>query len=83
VLLVTTAVTTLLAIVVAIVGWLYTTLIPLCFAPEEAGQAVVVCPTQQSAPFSTTQSRTTPGRRRPRTSTMRLVRPSPPGISWS
>lgn len=60
VLLVTTAVTTLLAIVVAIVGWIYPTLIPLCFAPEEAGQAVVVCPTQQSAPFSTTQSRTTP-----------------------
>jgi hypothetical protein len=61
-LLVTTAVTTLLAIVVAIVGWLYPTLIPLCFAPEEAGQAVVVCPTQQSAPFSTTQSRTTPAK---------------------
>jgi hypothetical protein len=62
VLLVTTAVTTLLAIVVAIVGWLYPALIPLCFAPEEAGQAVVVCPTQQSAPFSTTQSRTSPAK---------------------
>jgi hypothetical protein len=35
---------------------------PLCFAPEEAGQAVVVCPTQQSAPFSTTQSTTTPAK---------------------
>jgi hypothetical protein len=28
-------------------------MIPLCFAPEEGGQAVVVCPTAQSAPFST------------------------------
>jgi hypothetical protein len=26
-------------------------LIPLCFAPEESGQAVVVCPTAQSDPF--------------------------------
>jgi hypothetical protein len=60
VLLVTTAITTLLAIGVAITGWLNPTLIPLCFAPEEAGQAIVVCPTQQSAPFSTTQSGTTP-----------------------
>ena len=60
VLLVTTAVTTMLAIVLAIVGWLYPALIPLCFAPQEAGQAVVVCPTQQSAPFSTTQSSATP-----------------------
>jgi hypothetical protein len=59
VLLVTTAVMTLLAIGVAITGWRYPYLIPLCFAPEEAGQAIVVCPTQQSAPFSTTQSETT------------------------
>jgi hypothetical protein len=58
VLLVTTAVMTLLAIGVAITGWRYPYLIPLCFAPEEAGRAVVVCPTQQSAPFSTTQSET-------------------------
>ena len=60
VLLVTTAVMTLLAIGVAITGWRYPYLIPLCFAPEEAGQAVVVCPTQQSRPFSTTQAETTP-----------------------
>jgi len=52
---VTTFVMTLLAIGVAITGWLYPTLIPLCFAPEEAGAAVVVCPTQQSAPFPTTR----------------------------
>ena len=58
VLLATTAVMTLLAIGVAITGWRYPYLIPLCFAPEEAGQATVVCPTQQSAPFSTTQSET-------------------------
>jgi hypothetical protein len=60
VLLATTAVMILLAIAVAITGWRYPYLIPLCFAPEEAGQAVVVCPTQQSAPFSTTLSETTP-----------------------
>jgi hypothetical protein len=64
VLLVTTAVMTLLAIGVAITGWRYPYLIPLCFAPEEAGQAIVVCPTQQSAPFSTTQSETTPAETR-------------------
>jgi hypothetical protein len=60
VLLVTTAIMTLLAIGVAITGWRYPYLIPLCFAPEEGGQAIVVCPTQQSVPFSTTQSETTP-----------------------
>ncbi len=60
VLLVTTAVMTLLAIGVAITGWRFPYLIPLCFAPQEGGQAIVVCPTQQSAPFSTTQPETTP-----------------------
>lgn len=44
---------TLLTVGVAIAGWLRPTMIPLCFSPEEAGQAVVVCPTAQSAPFST------------------------------
>jgi hypothetical protein len=64
---VTTILMTLLAIGVAITGWVYPTMIPLCFAPEEGGQAVVVCPTAQSAPFPTvrqsntnTQSPTTP-----------------------
>jgi hypothetical protein len=41
----------LLAIGVAITGFLHPTLIPLCFAPEEAGQVTVVCPTSQSEPF--------------------------------
>jgi hypothetical protein len=46
---------TLLAAIVALVGLFRPTMIPLCFAPEESGQAVVVCPTAQSQPFSTTQ----------------------------
>jgi len=58
VLIATTVVMTLLAIAVALTGWRYPYLITLCFAPEESGQAVVVCPTQQSEPFSTTQSGT-------------------------
>ena len=41
----------LLAIGVAITGLLRPTLIPMCFAPEEAGKATVVCPTAQSEPF--------------------------------
>jgi hypothetical protein len=40
-----------LAIGVAITGFFRPTLIPLCFAPEEAGKATVVCPTAQSYPF--------------------------------
>jgi hypothetical protein len=40
-----------LAIGVAVTGFFSPTLIPLCFAPEEAGKATVVCPTAQSAPF--------------------------------
>jgi hypothetical protein len=47
----TTVCMTLLAITVALTGFSYRTLFPLCFAPEEAGIAVVVCPTNQSAPF--------------------------------
>jgi hypothetical protein len=54
VLVVTTLLMTLLAVVLAIVGFFNPTLIPLCFAPEEGGEAIVVCPTAQSAPFSTT-----------------------------
>jgi hypothetical protein len=41
----------LLAIGVAITGILQPTLIPLCFAPQEAGKVTVVCPTAQSEPF--------------------------------
>ena len=56
VLIVTTVVMMLLAILVALVGFYRPTLIPLCFAPEEAGEAVVVCPTAQSDPFVPTQA---------------------------
>jgi hypothetical protein len=55
VLVVTTFAMTLLAIGVAVTGFLSPTMIPMCFAPEESGQAVVVCPTAQSAPFSTSR----------------------------
>ena len=53
VLVVTTLLMTLLAAGIAIVGAVWPTVIPLCFAPEDGGQAVVVCPTAQSAPFPT------------------------------
>lgn len=56
---VTTVLMALLAIGVAVTGFLSPTLIPLCFAPEASGQAVVVCPTAQSAPFSTTPATNT------------------------
>jgi hypothetical protein len=51
VLVATTVVMSLLAIALAITGWLYPSLLPLCFAPEKAGSATVVCPTQQSTSF--------------------------------
>jgi hypothetical protein len=54
VLVVTTFLLALLAIGMAVAGWISPTMIPLCFAPEESGQAVVVCPTGQSDPFPTT-----------------------------
>jgi hypothetical protein len=47
VIVVTTAFMTLLAVSVAILGWLNPTAIPLCFAPERAGETLVVCPTSQ------------------------------------
>ena len=40
-----------LAVGVAITGFFRPTLIPMCFAPQEAGKVTVVCPTSQSAPF--------------------------------
>jgi len=51
----------LLAVGVAITGLLHPTLIPMCFAPEEAGQVTVVCPTAQSEPFVPTGQRKQPG----------------------
>jgi hypothetical protein len=56
----TTVLMTLLAIGVALTGYFHKTWIPLCFAPEEKGEAVVVCPTAQSSPFSTSVSDTNP-----------------------
>ncbi len=53
VLVVTSALMGLLVIAIGVVGFVSPTLIPLCFAPEDGGEAVVVCPTAQSAPFST------------------------------
>ena len=44
----------LLAIGVALLGLNRWTLIPLCFAPQEAGETTVVCPTAQSEPFVAT-----------------------------
>ncbi|MGH6689239.1 MAG: hypothetical protein ACREF4_00965 [Gammaproteobacteria bacterium] len=53
----TTVVMALLAIGVALTGLLQPTWIPMCFAPEESGQTVVVCPTGQSPPFIPTDQR--------------------------
>jgi hypothetical protein len=53
----TTAVMALLAIGVALTGFFQPTWIPMCFAPEESGQTVVVCPTKQSPPFIPTDQR--------------------------
>jgi hypothetical protein len=48
---VTTTLMAVLAIGVAVTGFFRPTLFPLCFAPQEAGQTTVVCPTGQSGPF--------------------------------
>ncbi len=54
----TTILMTLLAILVALTGLFHKTWIPLCFAPEESGQTMVVCPTAQSPSFPTPQAGT-------------------------
>jgi hypothetical protein len=46
-----TALMTLLAVGIAITGYFARTMIPLCFAPQEAGVTTVVCPTNSSEPF--------------------------------
>jgi hypothetical protein len=51
VVIVTAGLMTVLAIGVALTGFFWRTLVPLCFAPEEAGLTTVVCPTEQSKPF--------------------------------
>ncbi|HKE75534.1 MAG TPA: hypothetical protein VKB57_18065 [Acidimicrobiales bacterium] len=50
---ITAALLTALAAGLAVVGFLHPTMIPLCFAPQQGDEAVVVCPTAQSAPFPT------------------------------
>jgi hypothetical protein len=55
VLLVTSMVMTLLAVGVAVLGFINPSAVPLCFQPEKGGQTVVVCPTQQSALLQTGQ----------------------------
>lgn len=50
-----------LVVMVAIIGFRWPTMIPLCFAPEDGGQAVVVCPTAQSPPFATSSQEGTGG----------------------
>ena len=53
---------TILMVGVGIVGWLEKTWIPLCFTPEEAGIATVVCPTGRSERFkpASEQQQSTP-----------------------
>jgi hypothetical protein len=48
----TTLLLTMLVISLAVIGYRLPTLIPLCFAPADADQVTVVCPTNQSAPFT-------------------------------
>lgn len=52
----TTVAMTSLMFLVMFIGLVNPTLIPLCFAPEKSGQAMVVCPTGQSEAFSTSNS---------------------------
>jgi hypothetical protein len=72
VLVVTTVLMSLLALGVGFLGVRSPTLIPLCFAPEEAGRAMVVCPTQQSQSFST--ARDAGAQAQPTTTTTRTQR---------
>jgi hypothetical protein len=52
----TTVLMAALAFALALMGFLRPTWLPLCFAPEESGKAVVVCPTGQSEPFTPSQA---------------------------
>ena len=55
VLIVTSAVMTLIAVGIAVLGFISPSVVPLCFQPERSGQTVVVCPTGQSALLDTGQ----------------------------
>ena len=56
VLAVTTVLMALLAAGLGMIGYFNRIMIPLCFAPQEAETAMVVCPTAQSAPFAVSSS---------------------------
>jgi hypothetical protein len=47
----TTVIMALLVMAVAIIGILKPSWLPWCFAPQNAGRSVIVCPTEQSPPF--------------------------------
>ncbi len=53
-LVVTSVFMSVLVVAVAVIGFFWPTMIPLCFAPEDGGQTVVVCPTAQSQAFPPT-----------------------------
>jgi hypothetical protein len=48
----TTVLLSLLAVALGIIGLRSPTLLPLCFAPQDANQITVVCPTNQSDPIT-------------------------------
>ncbi len=48
----TTLLLSMLVVVLAVIGVKNPALIPLCFAPQEASEQSVVCPTEQSRPFT-------------------------------
>lgn len=49
VLVISSGVMTLLAVLLGLLGWLSPATLPLCFQPEQGGQTVVICPTGQSS----------------------------------
>jgi hypothetical protein len=53
-----TVIMTMLALGVAVVGYLQPTWLPLCFSPQDGGKSIVVCPTNQSGPYIPLQSAT-------------------------
>lgn len=48
----TTALLSVLVVVLAVLGFFKPTLMPLCFAPQDGDEVTVVCPTDQSEPFT-------------------------------
>jgi len=56
----TTLAMTVVALTVAMAGFFGREKIPMCFAPEQAGRAIVVCPTGQSSAFPADRFATAP-----------------------